>query len=340
MFVVLALFALLAVWLLAARAQSEKRYTRAFFSMSTMVDQKAYGSKAEAAMDEVEAAFAAFEAALSFYDTNSDIAAINAAAGGEPVSVKPQIITLLQEATRLSAQSDNAFAITLAPLSLAWGVTSDTPRVPTQAELDALLPLVNDADIEIDAAAGTVRLAHAGQAIDLGGIAKGVACNLAREIYGKNGVESAFISIGGNVYVHGKKPDDSAYRIGFRDPTRDASASIASFVMEDKVIAVSGGYERFFEQDGVRYHHILDPKTGAPAQSDIVSVGVIDADGGVADFYSTTLFVWGKEKALEFLSEQGGGCGILLDAENNLYVSKALETSFELVEEGYTVFFI
>ncbi|MEF9969018.1 MAG: FAD:protein FMN transferase [Ruthenibacterium sp.] len=319
----------------------KKRYALASFAMSTIVDQKAYGPHANKAMQAVEQALAKFEAEFSLYQAQSDIAKINAAAGGEAVAVKPETFALLKRAKELSSESENAFAVTLAPLSLAWGVTSEHPQVLTQTQIDALLPLVNDADILLDETAGTVKLAKKGQAIDLGGIAKGTACTLAENLYTQYGVKSALLSIGGNIYAKGTKPDGSLYRIGFRDPlTTDTQASIASITMQDEVLAVSGGYERFFEKDGVRYHHILDPKTGAPANSDIVSVGVIDKDGTVADFYSTTLFVWGKERALQYFRD--GGRGMLLDNEKNLYVSKDLQDSFELVESagGYTVVFI
>ena len=333
--VVLAVVLLL---LFLAQKRENERYALAFYGMSTLIDQKVYGPHAQQAMDELQAAFTTFEAQLSLYDTGSDIAAINAAAGTRPVAVSEQTFALLEQGKALSLASENAFALTLAPLSLAWGITSESPKVLTQAEIAALLPLVDDSALVLDATAHTAQLQHKGQAIDLGGIAKGTACNLARDVYEKNGVTSALLSIGGNIYAKGTKPDGSAYRIGFRDPTSTASASIASITLQDTVFAVSGGYERFFEQEGIRYHHILDPKTGAPADSDIVSVGVIHPDGTVADFYSTTLFVWGKDKALEYLAN--GGCGMLLDANNTLYVSKALESSFELVESGYQVIFV
>lgn len=336
----LVLLAVLLV-LFAVRAQLQRRSqskSSTTFCMSTVVDQRAYGANAEEAMQKVEQALRDFEDELSLYRAQSDIAQINAAAGGQPVAVQPQTLALLQQGKELALQSENAFALTLAPLTLAWGITSETPHVPPQSEIDALLPFVNDNDILLDAKNGTVQLVKQGQAIDLGGIAKGTACNVARAIYTENGVDSALLSIGGNIYAHGAKPDGSEFRIGFRDPSKSAGVSIASFTLRDATCAVSGGYERYFEENGVRYHHILDPETGAPAESDIVSVGVVDADGTVADFYSTTLFVWGKEKALAYLS--GEGTGLLLDAENNLYVSRALQASFELVEDDYNVVFL
>lgn len=336
-----AVFVLAAVGLigfLLHRQAAREQHAMAFYGMSTVIDQQAYGSSAEQAMQAVQQALADFESTLSLYQEDSEIARINAAAGKQPVAVSAETRALLTQAKAISLASDNAFALTIAPLSLAWGVTGDTPRVVPQAERETLLALVNDEDILIDDASGTVKLAHEGQALDLGGVAKGTACNLAREIYNTYHIDSALLSIGGNVYAHGTKPGGTAYRVGFRDPNRDASAAIASVELRNAVFAVSGGYERFFEQDGVRYHHILDPTTGAPAESDIVSVGVVDADGTRADFYSTTLFVWGKEKALAYFAQ--GGEGILLDNENRLYVSAGLAESFSLIETDYEVYFM
>lgn len=326
--------AVLAIAVLAAagavalyrNAAARTRYSSATYAMSTLVDQKAYGSSAEAAMDAVEKAFIAFEQQLSLYREDSDIQRINAAAGQQSVCVQPSTYALLHQAVELSRASEGAFALTIAPLTLAWGITSDSPRVPPQEEIDALLALVDDGDIILQDEDTSVMLAREGQALDLGGIAKGTACNVARDIYKEYGVKSALLSIGGNIYVHGTKPDGSLYRIGFRDPSQDALTAVASFAVQDVVFAVSGGYERYFEQDGVRYHHILDPATGMPAESDIVSVGVMDADGTRADFYSTTLFVWGSERALEFMRE--GGTAVMLTEDGTLYVSKSLEDTF------------
>ncbi len=316
-------------------------FTSSTYAMSTVIEQKLYGKNAEKAMQETEKQFRLFEDELSLYKPSSDIAKLNAAAGtGEFVTVKPATFTLLKQGKELSLASDNAFALTIAPLTLAWGITTDHPRVLPQSEINALLPLVDDHNLLLNED-GTAGLTTKGAAIDLGGIAKGTACNLAKQIYTEYGIKSGYLSIGGNIYVKGTKPDGSLYRIGFRNPKADANSSIASITMQDEVFAVSGGYERFFEENGVRYHHIISPLTGAPAQSDIVTVGVLHEDGSVADFYSTTLFVWGSEKTIEYM--KNGGKAMFLDDKNNLYVSNALRDSFELNADhaqSYNVIFV
>lgn len=319
--------------------QGQKQYSTATFAMDTMVNQSAYGANAQKAMEAVNVELAAYQDRLSLFVPTSDIVRINKAAGKGGADVSKETVALLAQAQQLSAQSEGAFAVTIAPLVLAWGVTTETPRVVPQTEIDTLLPLVDDTKIQIEG--NHVLLPETGMGIDLGGIAKGASCSVVKAIYEEYGVESALLSIGGNIYAHGTKPDGTPYRIGFRDPEHGENSYIASFAMQDEVIAVSGGYERFFEQDGNKYIHIIDPRTGKPAVSDIASVGAIRKDGAEADFYSTTLFVWGKERTLQYM--QDGGKAIMLDSEKNLYVSSALRDSFELKKElegQYTVVFI
>jgi thiamine biosynthesis lipoprotein len=319
---------------LAGCAGTGRPQTAATVAMDTVVEQNAYGPAAQAAMREVNARLAAWDEAVSLYAQDGDVARINAGAGSR-VDVAPATAGLLRRAQALSAQSEGAFAFTIAPVTLAWGVTGDDPRVPSDAELEALLPLVDDAAVEVGA--DWVRLPRAGMGIDLGGIAKGAACDMAAEIYEAHGVDRAWLWIGGNIYARGRKPDGRRFSFGFADPTR-RQTYIASFEMEDAVVAVSGGYERWFEADGTRYIHIFDPRTGRPATSDIVSVGVVCKNGAEADFWSTTLFVWGRERTLRQM--RAGLTAIVLDDSGTLYVSDALRDGFALQSEGYTLEYV
>ena len=332
--------ALVAVGVLRGLARTPHDSTT--YAMSTIVTQRAYGLQAEQAMRQVESTLREFEGRLSLFDQDSEIAAINAAAGDHPVRVSAATFGLLRQSLALSATSEGAFDITIAPLTQLWGITTDHPRVPTQQEIDGALALVGDAEVQLDQQASTVFLPRAGQAIDLGGIAKGNACVLAQRIYEDCGVKSAVLSIGGNVYVRGRNPDGEQFRVGFRTPKRADESYIASVALENQVMAVSGGYERYFEEGGVRYHHILSSETGYPAQSDIVSVGVICEDGTRADFLSTTLFVWGTEKTREFMRSHDDVAVILLTEGDELLVSRSLQESFRLSEQGagYRVTFI
>lgn len=336
---VLALIVGIGIW---QKAQNTA-HSASTFAMSTVVTQQVYGPQGEQAIRQVNDALAEFEARLTLFSAQSEIGELNAAAGQHPVEVSEETFELIRYSLELSLSSQRAFQISIAPLTQLWGITTDHPRVPSSDEIAAVLPLIDDESIQLDEAARTIFLPEQGQAIDLGGIAKGNACDLAARIYEDCGVHSAILNIGGNVYVRGRAPDGDRFRVGFRVPEQGSSAYLASVELEDQVMAVSGGYERYFEdEEGNRYHHILSPLTGYPAQSDIVSVGVICTDGTRADFLSTTLFVWGEERTRQFMAQTADVGVILLNTQGELIVSRALEDSFQLSETGkdYPVIFI
>ena len=320
-------------------------HTLSSYAMSTVITQTAYGSGGEEAMKAVSERLIDIEQELSLYDANSYISAINAAAGVSYVKVPQEVYDLLKASVEYSAKSENAFRITIAPITEAWGVTTDHPRVVPQSEIDQLMSLVNDDDVLFNDEDCSVMLRRAGQALDLGGIAKGWAGSVASALYKGYGVENAILSIGGNVFVHGTKPDGTLFKIGFRDPEKGEQSYIASFPLKDKVVAVSGGYERYFEEDGIKYQHIMNPATGAPAVSDVGSVGVISENGTYADFMSTTLYVWGLEKTKAYMQSGKADCEVILldSATHTLYVSASLKDGFKLNDnntEAYTVVYL
>ncbi|MFR8257043.1 MAG: FAD:protein FMN transferase [Ruthenibacterium sp.] len=300
--------------------------SRTDFFMSTLVTQQAYGPRAEDALAQAADTLREWEARLSLYEEDSDICRINAAAGTQPVQVSEATAALLAQAKALAQTTDGAFALTVAPITLAWGVHSGAPRVVPPEECAALAALVDDSALQLTQ--NTAFLSKEGQGLDLGGCAKGAALDAVAGVYEKAGVQSAVVSLGGNVYARGTKPGGRPWRVGFRDPSKGDDASLASIELTDAVMAVSGDYERYFEQDGVRYGHIMDPAAGAPAQSDIVSVGVVCATGLEADIRSTELFVRGKAAALRYF--EAGGTGMMLCGDGVLYVSRSLQSGFEL----------
>lgn len=339
--VCLAAVAVAGAGVLLSRAQARTAHNDTTYVMDTIVLQTVYGKNGQKAATQLDRAFRDFEDRLSLYNTASDVAAVNAGAG-TPVAVGEDTYSLLRRSLELSATSQGAFEITIAPVTLLWGVTGDEPHVPAQSDIDAALALVDDSAVVLNDADRTVRLAS-GQKIDLGGIAKGNACQLAAQVYEEYGVKSAVLNIGGNVYIRGRNPDGSRFRVGFRDPAGGESSYIASVELEDQVLAVSGGYERYFEENGVRYCHIMDCTTGWPVQTDVVSVGVVTDDGTLSDFMSTTLYIWGSEKTREYMTQHPELGIILLGPDKQLFVSKSLQDSFELTAaaaEEYTVTYL
>lgn len=307
------------------------------FVMDTFVEQKLYGENAQAAVQEISEKLWEFEQTFSMHVEDSEISRLNAAAGGEAVELSQVVYELLQRSKDLSLQSQGAFDISIAPLTKVWGITSEEPSVPSEQERSAAMALVNANDLILEN--GTARLAREGQAVDLGGIAKGVACDIVRETAEKYDIDCGYVSIGGNMVVLEKKPLGRDFYFGVRDPAGAASDSVCALTLYGKTMATTGTYERYFEEDGVIYHHVLDPQTGWPADSDLLSVSVISEDGALADYLSTTLFVLGKETVLSCL-ERSDFAVIAIGEDGKIYCSASLEDQLQLTEHSLNYEFV
>lgn len=312
------------------------------YAMNTVIEQKWYGESADTVYTGMETKIREIESVLSLHLSQSEIAAINENAGVQPVEVSQRTFDLLQWAKELSEQSDGAFDITIAPVVELWGITSDHPHVPTDEELAQAMALMGLEDLVLDEEACTAYLTRPGMAIDLGGIAKGWTADQLREYARELGAERGYVSLGGNLMIIGERPDGDPFKFGLRDPQGDASTYLGTVTLEDGcTMATTGGYERYFEEDGIRYHHVLDPRTGYPADSDLLSVAVISKDGTLADYLSTTLFVQGLEAAKAAAGSEDYAL-VMVDQENNVWISGSLRGNFEPHETDadYTYIYI
>ena len=199
-----------------------------------------------------------------------------------------------------------------------WGFTGQTQRVPTQSDLDEALKSVGTDRIDFSDEGVSL---HGDAEIDLGGIAKGYAAERCVALLEQNGATAALLSLGGNVQTYGTKPDGSAWRIGIADPSSPAQSIATLTVHGTKALVTSGGYQRYFEADGVTYHHILDPETGCPAQSGLASVTVIADSGTMADAYSTALFVMGLERATDFWRREQSFEAVFVTTDGAIYAT-------------------
>lgn len=337
------LFLLLGVFfysLWAERPQEpDQAITQIDFVMDTVVEQRLYGDNAQQAAERVSQMLARLEGEMSLYVEESEIAQINAQAGIGMVPVSQETFDLLTRAKELCGQSQGLFDITIGPVSTLWNVTGASPQVPDDQAIQQAQSLVNWQDLLLDSQTRSVGLRRTGQSIDLGGIAKGYAVDLAWEIYEDCGINEGYLSVGGNILVLGTKPEGEDFDIGVRDPRGSASEYLGVVTVPNQIMATTGDYERYFIQDGVRYHHVMDPRTGAPCQSDLISVTVIGTDGTLCDFLSTVLFVAGKESAMELLDREDLSL-ILVDQEGHVYCSSNLKDRF-IPREGsaYTYFY-
>jgi len=262
---------------------------------------------------------------LSVFKPESEISLLNAAAGVKPVPVGKDTMDLLRAGKRFSAVTGGAFSMTIRPLSALWSINARCGSVPSRMEIEQAMRLVNDEDLILDEENGTAMLARPNQAVDLGGIAKGYAADEVRRILNEGGVHNAIVNLGGTVSVLGE-----SRTVGIQHPDRATGISMGRLSLSDRSIVTSGDYERYFEVDGVRYHHILDPKSGYPATTGLRSVTVIGEDATALDALSTAIFAMGAEDGVRLAGRLGIGT-ILVTTELDVYCSDVLRGVFSLL---------
>lgn len=307
----------------SAAPKEAEAYTANFFAMDTYMEITAYGANAPEAVAAAEQEVNRLDALWSISSEEGEIVQLNATA---QQTVSDETKQLILRSISIHDLTGGAFECTVLPLMELWGFTTQVYHVPSDEELQAILPLVDSSNIEVS---GNEVTLLGGTTIDLGGIAKGYTSNRIVEILKDYGIKSALVSLGGNVQTLGEKPDGSDWRIAVQDPNQlDAFAGVVA--VADRAVITSGGYERYFEKDGITYHHIIDPETGYPSHSGIISCTIVSEDGTLADGLSTSLFVMGLEKASEFWRiHQDEFDAILITQDGTMYVTQGIEASFQ-----------
>lgn len=274
---------------------------------------------------------------MSANKDGTEIAAVNAAAGVDAVKVSADTFFVISKAVEYAKLSGGAFDPTVGPLVKLWNIGSDDAKVPAKNETASARALIDYRKVELDAKNLTVRLAAAGMKLDLGAIAKGYSADEAAKILAAHKVKSAVVDLGGNVLVFGRKKDATPWRVGVQDPRSDRGEYLGLVTGEAMTVVTSGIYERFFIENGVRYHHILDTKTGYPVDNGLVSVSII-ADSSIdADALSTSTFTLGLEKGMELIKSMPGVRAIFIDDKNRVYLSPGTNLVFKLTNDAYTL---
>ena len=321
------LLTIFALSLTACGETAAESETRTVYAMDTVMNLTVYGENAAAALESAEKELHTLdEAVLSRTAEGSELYALNTS-NGETVEYGADDIlpALIETALTISDATDGAFDPTLAPVLDAWGFTKDERRVPSADELKELLSHTGCGKVALEKTADgwTVTLLDGAQ-LDLGGIAKGYAAGRVRTILREAGVTSAIISLGGNVAAVGKKPDGSAWTVGLQDPDRP-EAYFGTVSIEDACVVTSGAYQRYFEENGVCYHHILAPHPGCPAESGVKSVSVVAQDDTLADALSTALFVMGLDAGAEFQKSSGLSFeAVFVTDDNTVWITPGL----------------
>jgi len=298
--------------------------TRAQMQMGTLVKITAVARSESVAQAAATAGFAEIhrlEELLSTWIPTSELSRVNASAGVMPVSVGPETMTVVQGAIQAAEMTDGGFNVAIGPAVDAWNVIEGR-HIPIKSELQAFLPLVNLSSVYVDVRAQTIFLEKVGMRIDVGGIGKGYAADQAVMAMKKAGALAGVVALSGDIKTFGQLPGGRRFPVGIQHPRKEGEVLV--FIdLEDEAISTAGDYERFFERDGVRYHHILDPKTLQPARS-CQSVTVIAREGIWADGLDTGIFVMGVESGMRLVESLPGVDAIIVDHEGSVHVSSGL----------------
>jgi len=260
---------------------------------------------------------------------------INRNAGIAPVNVSDELFDMIRIGLEYSKVSNGLFDLSIGPLVDLWGIGSDHAKLPTEAEITSILKSVDYTKIVIDESNKSVYLTEKGMALDLGAIAKGYIADRLKDMILEKGYESAIINLGGNVLTVGGKPNSDHWNIGVRDPESDAGSTMGVLKLKDNSIVSSGTYERFFIQDDVKYHHILNAKKGYPEQNKMLSVSIISDLSVDGDALSTTVFLLGLEKGYAYVETLENIDAVFIMEDHSVYVTSGLKDKFTLMGDGY-----
>ena len=316
-----ALFLIFCLILTGCTAVPAEPISRTGFYFDTVIDIKIYDNSNENLLDECMKICSHYDNLLSTTKENSDIWNINHAAG-KPVKVDHETILLLQKALYYADLTDGRSDPTIGGVSSLWNFSGNTPGpVPDEKKIAEALKHVSYKDIALDSSTDTVRLSDPCTQLDLGAIAKGYIADQLKKYLKKEGVTSAIINLGGNVLLVGKKPDGFDFTIGIQKPFADNSTYITTVSASDRSLVSSGSYERYFEQNGKMYFHILDSATGYPVETDLVGVTILSDESVDGDGLSTTCFILGLDKGMKLIESIPGTEAVFITKDDQLHYS-------------------
>jgi len=306
-----------------------KTMTKTFFALGTVNKisisyKEADEGKVMQAADLVKQMTESMDDRLSVFKPTSEMSALNANSGRSGVRISPDTMKILLASKEWSEITDGAFDITTQPLTKLWSIGKSS-RIPSPHEIRKARKLVGYEDLVIDGAGngfGTAGLRRKGQSADLGAIAKGHAADLAHDILSGHGIHEAVINFGGTVIISG-----SPKSIGIQDPGAPVGTPMGSITASDTAVVTSGSYEKYFIKDGRRYHHLIDPRTGEPAESGLASVTLIGPSAMELDALTTAVFVMGIQKGFNLVRERGLE-GIFITDQGDVFLTENIRGKF------------
>ncbi len=307
--------------------KGRKKYTANDIAMNTVISIKLYGADGKENAETIKSDIRDIEKSFfSRYEEGSDVYRINSS-GGSPVSVSPQVFSVISDAVEVSVDCESVFDITVGKITELWGFGGENQRLPSAEEISAQLPYVSSKKLKLDDS--SVALGE-NQAIDLGAVGKGAACDIVRDNLDSMSTESAVISVGGSLLLYGNR----SFTIGIVNPENDKDY-MGTLKLKNTCVSTSGDYEQFFEQDGKKYHHILNASTGYPADSHLKSVTVVCESGVISDALSTACFIMGYNDASLALLKKYNAEAVFITNDKIVRCTEGIKNSFDLSDESY-----
>lgn len=316
-------------------SKTKEPVSRETYLMGTIINIKAYGKNAEKAVQASVDKISDIEKKMSVNIDSSEVNKINKNAGIAPVKVSKNTLDVVKASLIYSKKTKGSFDITVEPLVSLWGIGTDKARVPSKDEISNALSLINYKDVVINEKESTIMLKRKGQAIDLGAIAKGYTADELKKVLLNYNVSSAFLNLGGNVYVLGNKPDKTPWKIGVQNPLEPRGDYLGIVSVSDKSVVTSGNYERFFERNGKRYHHIFDTKTGYPAEKGLISVSIISDKSIDGDALSTSVYTLGLDEGKKLIESLKDVEAVFVTNDKKVYITSGLKDIFKLTNTDF-----
>ncbi|KAA8667747.1 FAD:protein FMN transferase [Clostridium sp. HV4-5-A1G] len=309
--------------------------SRTEFMLGTICTITIYDHESKTTLDEAFSRVKQIENKMSVNKSGTEVDNVADAAGKNFVKVSDDTFYVLEKGKYYSEQSSGVFDITIGPLVKLWGIGTDHARLPSQKEIDEKKSLVNYKNLLLDEKGKRAMLVKPGMSLDLGGIAKGYAADEVVKVLKKNGVEHAIVDLGGNILTINGDPDGKPWNIGIQNPFKARGTPIGTIGVTNKTVVTSGIYERYFEKNGKKYHHILNPFTGYPMDNDLASVTLVTDVSLNADAMTKNIFYLGLDKGAEYVKNISGLNAIFITKNKEVYVTEGLKNNFQLTDSSF-----
>ncbi|QAT40597.1 FAD:protein FMN transferase [Clostridium sp. JN-9] len=310
-------------------------FKKEFYCLGTINRLTAYGENCENAVMEAEQRLAEIDDKMSVFKDYSELSRINKSAGKNYEKVSEDTYFVIKSSIEYCNLLKGTFDPTIKPVVKLWNVGKENFRIPKQSEIDNALKLVNYKDILFDDENCSIMLKNENQNVDAGGIAKGYAADEVKRIFKRNEITRGIIDLGGNIFALGGKDDESPWSIGLQDPFSKRGDYIGIILVRNKSLVTSGNYERYTIANGKKYHHIIDPRTGYPSKSGLMSATIVSNLSIDGDGFSTGIFILGLKEGMELINSTYGIEGIFITENKEIYVSSGIKDKFILTNQEF-----